>query len=76
MDFGVKDSLQCANEFAKSGYPLKPCPGGDIQFCFDRPATRQVLEKDLQEAWGLWSNKLGPVGPENGHKLQFYEFIF
>lgn len=30
----------------------------------------------MQEAWKLWSDKLGPLGPEGGHKLQFREFDY
>jgi hypothetical protein len=51
-------------------------PGGVIPYCFDQPSTREHLEADLQEAWHLWSDKLGPAGEEHGHKLQFFEYIF
>jgi hypothetical protein len=30
----------------------------------------------MQEAWDLWYGALGPPGEVNGHKLQFYEYIF
>jgi hypothetical protein len=45
-------------------------------YCFDQPSTRQHYEKDLQEAWNMWPNLLGPAGDKSGHKLQFFAYIY
>ncbi|KAH4981134.1 hypothetical protein HBI76_173810 [Parastagonospora nodorum] len=55
---------------------LSTWPAGRIMYCFSTPDARKRYEGDIQQAWNLWSNLLGPAGKESGHKLQFFEYIW